>query len=132
VRRLLIPLVLIALLLPAELSGQDSAQPAVKIKRHPDKITLQEIEAAPASAHTALRLVELLRSNWLRGRGSTSILLQTPGVQVYVAGMHQGGTRALEDIARGEVKEIQHLRGTDATQRFGSGHESGAILVILR
>jgi hypothetical protein len=130
--RLFPALMLVAVLLPAGLSAQDSTKPAPKLKRHPDLISNQEIEAAPLSATTAHNLVQHLRPNWLRGRGPSSIMLETAGVQVYVSGMHQGGASALEQVARNSIKEIQHMRGTDAVQRYGTGHENGAILVILK
>lgn len=130
--RVLTSLMLVAVLLPAGLSAQDTTKPAPKLKRHPDLISFQEIEAAPPSASTALNLVQHLRPNWLRGRGPSSIMLETSGVQVYVSGMLQGGASTLEQVARNSIKEIQHMRGTDAVQRYGTGHENGAILVILK
>ena len=130
--RFLAPLLLMAVLFPVGLSAQDTTKPAPKLKRQPNLISFQEVEAAPLSATTALNLVEHLRPNWLRTRGPSSIMYETSGVQVYVSGMHQGGARALAGVARNSIKEIQHLSGTDANQRFGAGHENGAILVILR
>jgi len=125
-------LLLMAALFPVGLSAQDTAKPEPKLKRHPDRISIQEIEAAPDAAVTAMDLVEHLRPNWLRGRGATSVTLQTSPIQVYVAGLRKGGLSSLSDVARSAVKEIQHLRGTDAVQRFGMGHDSGAILVLLK
>ena len=130
--RLLPSLFMMAALFPLGLSAQDTAKPEPKLKRHPDRISIQEIEAAPDAAVTAMDLVEHLRPNWLRGRGATSVSLQSSSIQVYVSGMRKGGLSALSDVARSAVKEIQHIRGTDATQRFGMYHENGAILVILR
>jgi len=130
--RLLAPLLLMAALFPVGLSAQDTAKPEPKLKRHPDRISTQEIEAAPDAAVTAMELVEHLRPQWLLARGAGSMRSQAPDVQVYVSGLRKGGVGALADVARSVVKEIQHLRGTDATQRFGMNHESGAILVILR
>ncbi len=129
---LLPSLFMMAALFPLGLSAQDTAKPEPRLKRHPDRISTQEIEAAPDAAITAMDLVEHLRPNWLRGRGAGSVLLQTSPIQVYVSGLRKGGIGALADVARSAVKEIQHLRGTDATQRFGMYHDSGAILVILR
>jgi len=130
--RILASLLLMAALFPVGLSAQDTAKPEPKLKRHPDRISIQEIEAAPDAAVTAMDLVEHLRPNWLRGRGAASASLQTSPIQVYVAGLRKGGLSSLSDVARSAVKEIQHLRGTDAVQRFAMGHDSGAILVILK
>jgi hypothetical protein len=128
--RLVASLLVMAVLFPVGLAAQDSAKP--KIRRHPDRISIQEIEATPLSVANALDLVENLRPNWLRGRGPTSITLETVGVQVYVSGMRQGGKDALAGVARSSVKEIQYMRAVDAVQRYGTGHENGAILVVLK
>ena len=41
-------------------------------------------------------------------------------------------TRDTGDKPITDVKEIQWLSGTDATQRYGTGHGSGAIIVIRK
>ena len=129
----LLPLVcLAALILPAGLAAQDTTRKEPRLTRNPDLISEQEIRAAPDASQTALSLVEQLRPNWLRQRGASSTRSVTPPPQVYVSGLKRGGPSTLADVARASIKEIQHLRGTDASQRYGMGHESGAILVILK
>ena len=131
--RLLLPLVCLAvLILPAGLAAQDTTHKAPKIKRNPDLISEQEIQAAPDAWQTAFALVQQLRPGWLTLHGMSSILNETPKPQVYVSGIKRGDPSNLEDVPRASIKEIQHLRGIDAMQRFGTGHENGAILVILR
>lgn len=131
--RLLLPLVCLSLLiLPAGLRAQDSTHKAPKIKRNPDLISEQEIQAAPESWQTAFALVQQLRPGWLISHGQSSIMNETPKPQVYVGGIQRGDPSSLEDVPRASIKEIQHLRGIDAMQRYGTGHENGAILVILR
>ena len=129
----LLPLVcLAALILPGGLSAQDTTTKAPKLKRNPDLIAEREIQAAPDAWQTAFALVEQLRPNWLRQHGASSINSATPLPQVYVGGVKRGGPTTLEEVPRASIKEIQHLRGTDASQRYGMGHESGVILVILK
>jgi len=118
----------VALLLPAAVHAQDSAKAKPKIKRNPDVISAQEIEAE-SDAHDAYQLVNRLRPLWLTKRGVGSINLPSAEVAVYLNGMRLGGPDALRDILRTGVLEMRFLRGTDATQRFGTGHENGAILV---
>lgn len=130
--RLLPLLCLAALILPAAAAAQDTTHKAPKIKRNPDLISEQEIQAAPEAMQTAFSLVEQLRPNWLRVHGMSSIRSQTPSPQVYVSGVKRGSPSTLEDVPRASIKEIQHLSGNEASMRFGMGHESGAILVILR
>jgi hypothetical protein len=129
----LLPLIcLAALLFPAAAVAQDTTHKAPKLRRNPDLISEQEIQAAPEAMQTAFSLVEQLRPNWLRSHGMSSIRSQTPTPQVYVSGIKRGAPSTLQDVARASIKEIQHLSGNEATMRFGMGHESGAILVILK
>ena len=53
-------------------------------------------------------------------------------VVVYVDQTRMGGPNTLAQIPITDVKEIQHLSGTDATQRYGTGHGSGVIIVIRK
>ena len=126
----LLPLVCLAA--PAGVAAQDTTHKEPKPKRSSDLISLQEIPTAPDGWQTGFPLVEQLRPNWPRQHGMSSMHLATPLPQVYVGGIKRGGPSTLEDVPRTPIKEIQHLRGTDASQRYGMGHESGAILVLLK
>jgi len=134
------PLPLLLLLLaapavPAALQAQDTARPAAKtaakLRRDPDLISQLEIAAA-GDAQTAFEIVKRLRPNWLNVRGPSSINLPTPDVVIYVNGVRRGGPDTLKDLPITGLNEIRHLRGTEATQRFGLGHENGAILVSFK
>lgn len=119
-----------AVAVPAGLFAQDST--ARKIKRSPDLITREEIQAFAPDAQTAYDVVKRLRSLWLQQRGASSMTQVSHPVQVYVNGVLRGGPRALEEILASEVRELQHLRPSDASQRYGVDHENGAILVKLK
>ena len=121
----------VALFLPSAVHAQDSAKAKPKIKRNPDVISMQEIEAT-SDAHDAYELVKRLRPLWLTMRGVGSINLPVAELAVYMNGVRMGGPDALRYIPRTDVAEMRFLRGTDATQRFGTGHENGAILVTSR
>lgn len=125
-------LCLAILALPGALEAQDTTRPAPKPRRNPDLISTQEIEAASESMRNAYELVKGLRSNWLSIRGGSSLIRGSSVVKVYVDGVRRGGPETLEQIPKSSIKEMQRLRGTDATQRFGVDHENGAILVISR
>ena len=131
----LLLLLLAALAVPAALQAQDTARPAAKtaakLRRDPDLISQLEIAAA-GDAQTAFEIVKRLRPNWLNVRGPSSINLPTPDVVVYVNGVQRGGPDTLKDLPTTGLNEIRHLRGTEATQRFGMGHENGAILVSFK
>jgi hypothetical protein len=117
---------------PASLSAQDTVKREIKINRSPELITRQEIEARAPDVQDAYEVVTRLRPNWLNTRGPSSINLARTDVVVYVSEVRRGGPSALKDVNRLEIAEIRHLRGTDASMRFGLGHEQGAILVKLK
>lgn len=119
-------------LIPAGLSAQDSSAAKPKIRRNPDLISQEEIQNMAADARNAYEIVSKLRPIWLSTRGVGSMSGGTVEVQVYVNDVHQGGPGALSQVPREGVLEIRHLRGIDATQRFGTNHENGAILVKLK
>lgn len=125
-------LCLVLLAMPGALTAQDSTQASPRIKRNPDFISAQEIEAASDAARTAHDLVKQLRPTWLSFRGPTSMNSPTLGPQVYVDGVRRLGVNSLTEVPRNTVKEIRRLRGTEATQRYGLDHESGAILVATK
>jgi hypothetical protein len=93
-------------------------------------ITQQEIDAY--SGDNVYLLIRSLHSNWLRQRGPESLTLASP-VAVYIDGLPQpDGVDALKQLRPREVREITHMDSREATNRFGTGHSNGAILVRLR
>jgi hypothetical protein len=48
---------------------------------------------------------------------------------VYVDGRLFGGMRELHQIRASDVAIMRFLSAPDATTRFGTGHEGGAILI---
>jgi hypothetical protein len=95
----------------------------------PDRITAEEIAATTAG--TGLDLVERLRPQWLRNRGPDSLRTNS-GVVMYVNNQPQGGIAVLRQLTIGNIRELQYLSGNIATQRFGTGHGAGVILVQTR
>lgn len=95
--------------------------------------TLIEAEAIEGvtSANSAYDVVRTLRPSWLRSRrGQDSFTDPGAGLaMVYVDGRRFGGLNALQDIAPGDVEEIEYLRPQDATLQFGPDHDGGAIMV---
>lgn len=98
------------------------------LRRLPDVLTLEEIEAA--NAIDAYRLVEQLRPTWLHYRGPVSLRDPAAGlVVVYVDGMRYGRVPDLQNIPADDVVEIRFLNASAATQRYGTGHAGGVIAV---
>jgi len=110
-----------------------ASQPSTSRSRgSPDRITAEEL--ATIDVQNALQAVQRLRPSFLQNRGgaSSSITQGPVDVVVYVDQTRMGGPNALSQIPISDVKEIVHLSGTDATQRYGTGHGSGAIIVIRK
>ena len=88
-------------------------------------------EIEDATAHVALDLVRQLRPQWLTGRGLDSFR-QPSEVVVYVDNQRSGGPAMLQQLSVTVIHEITFLDAITATQRYGTGHASGAILVATR
>jgi hypothetical protein len=75
----------------------------------------------------------LLRPDWLRSRGSQSVRdpAQTE-VVVYVNGQKHGGPRSLEQFPITGIKEMRYYTATEATNRWGTGHNGGVIYLTTR
>jgi hypothetical protein len=112
-------------------SGAGASQQASH-RGSPDRISQEEL--ATIDVQNALQAVQRLRPSFLQNRGgaSSSITQGPQDVVVYVDQTKMGGPSALSQIPITDVKEIQHLNGTDATQRYGTGHGSGVIIVIRK
>ena len=113
-------------------SGSSGSQQPSRTRVSRDRITSEEL--ATIDVQNALQAVQRLRPNFLQTHGgATSSITRGPqDVVVYVDQTRMGGPGTLANIPISDVKEIQYLNGTDATQRYGTGHGSGAIIVIRK
>ena len=107
-----------------------SARPGTPSARADVNVISAE-EIAEANQTDAYSLVQNLRPNWLRVRGTSSVSGREV-VRVYLDGSLLGGTDHLRQIATHSIHRLQYLSGVDATQRFGLDHGAGAILVSTR
>jgi hypothetical protein len=119
-------MLLAALILPGAVQAQGEAR--LKYERH--RITFEEVSVKATDAKTAYDIVRRLRPQFLQSRGSGSIQNRNKvPIKVFVDGGFRGGVAVLNEIVAHSVIEITYLNGSDATTRFGTGYESGAILV---
>jgi hypothetical protein len=79
----------------------------------------------------ALELVQHSRAEWLRARGTPSLML-TSSVKVYVDNRLRGNASRLQEISLHDVERLIYLDSREATMRFGTDNVSGAILVVPR
>ncbi|MEJ2206123.1 MAG: hypothetical protein P8170_18665 [Gemmatimonadota bacterium] len=90
-------------------------------------------EIAEVSVMSAYQAVERLRPQWLHSRASPT-MANPEGAEplVYVDGMRAGNLSELLQIRPERVERMEYLNPSDATNRFGTDHTAGAILVVTR
>jgi hypothetical protein len=105
---------------------------AQRQRKDPNVIT--EAELSSRSTLTARQAVEQLRPQFLRTRGTTTLgNAQTADViWVYFDGTRMGTVEVLNNIGVHEIREIRYLSPSEATNRYGTGHVQGAILVTRK
>jgi hypothetical protein len=101
-------------------------------RKDPNVIT--EAELAARSALTARQVIEQLRPQFLRVRGTTTLGNAQTGdvIWVYFDGTRMGTLEVLNNIGAHEIREIRYLSPSEATNRYGTGHVQGAILVTRK
>jgi hypothetical protein len=106
-------------------------------------ITREEIRDRAPDVLTAYEVIQRLRPHFLREKATGAITTpfnqkgdrnpaasKTP-IQVYINGAKAGiAAVSLREIQAEAVVDILYLNSSDATTRFGTGHDQGAILVV--
>jgi hypothetical protein len=93
-----------------------------------NRITADQIEAVTSQYSTAYEVVQNLRPLWLRKRGATSFSRETD-IAVYIDGARYGTPDDLRRLSILSVGSMRFLSPSEATNRYGTGHTHGAILV---
>jgi hypothetical protein len=101
-------------------------------RKDPNVITAEELATRPTL--TARQAIEQLRPQFLRVRGTTTLgnAATTDVIWVYVDGNRMGTVEVLGNIGVHEIREIRYLNPSEATNRYGTGHVQGAILITRR
>ena len=117
---------------PAASAAPQATAPAPAKRRRPrhNSNVISEAELAESHERSVYDAVSALRPQWLRYRGAG--LGGSAPVMAYRDGVQLGAVERLYQVDLRTVKEIRYYDGIQATQRFGTGHGSGAIDVILR
>jgi len=93
-------------------------------RRSTNRIVLDEL--ATLQQLDCYQAIQRLRPNWLRSRGSSP-------PQILVDGSRQaGGLDLLRSYRAADIEEMRFISGTDATTRFGTGFDGGAIMLTTR
>lgn len=102
---------------------------------------ITESEIAGANLETIYDVIERLRPNMLRTRGQMGRLSGAAGsdpgassskIKVFLNGTAIGDVTMLRGIQAASVKQVDFLNSSDATTRFGTGHDAGAILITSK
>jgi len=98
-------------------SGSSSSRSSSNRLVAADLVNQQELDLFQA--------IRQLRGRWLtsRGRGTA---------RVHVDGSRLGGVQELQNIRVADVQEVEFMNAADATLRFGTGYDAGAIIVTTR
>jgi hypothetical protein len=100
-------------------------------------------EVANTRVSTAFDLVQALRPQWLRARGSDALRIVTRAdanwvadespIIVYQDGRVLGpGVELLRSIPHTSIEHVEYFDAAEAQQRWGVGHPQGAIHVISK
>lgn len=136
----------LALVAAACASGGSSSAPAAGASstaavRRGNANLITESEIASANLETIYDVIERLRPNMLRTRGQMGRLSGAAGsdpgassskIKVFLNGTAIGDLTMLRGIQAVSVKQVDFLNSSDATTRFGTGHDAGAILITSK
>jgi hypothetical protein len=114
-------------------SGVSSSSAQRARRGGPNVITSDEIQSE--NFRSAFEIIERLRPQMLRGRGSISISDNTGASTipvVYVDNVQFGAIETLRNIPAMQVREIQYINQSDATTRWGTGHAGGVIMILTK
>lgn len=91
---------------------------------NPNRITQENL--VDHQSLDLLTAIQQIRPRWLtnRGRGNTRVIVD--------GAARMGGTDELRSFRVPDIQEVEFLSASDATTRFGTGYEGGAILVQTR
>jgi len=133
-------LALLAFGWPGDAAGQETVA-----KKYPrDLITREEIRERAPDVQNAYEVIQRLRPHFLREKATGAITAPLTGpdnkrnqaatktpIQVYINGAKAGiAAVSLREVLSEAVVDIVYLNASDATIRFGTGHDNGAILVV--
>jgi hypothetical protein len=92
-----------------------------------DLITEAEINAG-TNYQNALEVVQYLRPQMLRPRSGAG----AQAVVLYLDDVRMNDLNGLSTVPTNRVREIRFINARDATTRWGTGHDSGVILVTTK
>ena len=88
-----------------------------------NRIVQAELEAL--GQMTPIQAIERLRPRWLQSRGGGTPIL-------HIDGARRSNLSDLNAYQITDIQQMEFMSASDATTRFGTGYDDGAILVTTR
>lgn len=110
----------------ATTTAQPDTQPR-PVRGPADMISEAEINAT--AYQNALEVVQGLRPTMLRPRTGGA---NAQAVVLYLDGVRMNDLQGMSTVPAERVREIRFINARDATTRWGTGHDSGVILVTTK
>lgn len=107
------------------------AEPS-RARRDPNVIRRDELSAAQLNEMTVYQVVQQVRPRFLQSLGPTAMGQSGGGLLVYLDATRLGYANAMQDIRMAEIEEVRYLSPSEATLRFGTGHDGGALILKRR
>ena len=98
-----------------------------------DRNRLSADELTATNSQMVYEALELLRPEWLRGRGPVSLTDAAEArPNVYMNGTRMGDLDYLREVYITDVAELRYWPAGEAGARFGMGNPRGVIEIIRR
>jgi hypothetical protein len=85
-----------------------------------------EAELAAVQQLDVYTVIQRLRPAWLRSRSGADPVVIMDGTP------QAGGLDALRTLRTSEFQEMRYMSASDATTRYGTGYDGGAILLVTK
>jgi hypothetical protein len=102
--------------------------PSRTVRGPADLITEAEIISSGMNYENALEVVRSLRPAMLRPRAGAG----AQAVMLYIDDVRMNDMNGLSTVPTNRVREIRFINARDATTRWGTGHDSGVILLTTK
>lgn len=119
----------LAITLVASACGGTNSTQTGTTHRSANTITAEEINGAPGIV-TVYDAIQRLRPQWLTASHARTVGTQDE-LLVYLDTNRYGTLESLRGLPIGGVTELRYLSASEATNRYGTGHAGGAIVVLM-
>jgi hypothetical protein len=106
-----------------------TAQPNTQSRTRGSADIITEAEINAGVYQNALEVVQNLRPTMMRPRQGGA---NAQAVMLYLDGVRMADLNGMSTIPAERVREIRFINARDATTRWGTGHDSGVILVTTK